>query len=172
VTRILGIDPGSRFTGYGIVDSEGNRRQLVASGRIVAGTGDMPPRLLAIDTELDQLIRTHQPDEVALEEVFVSRNMRSALVLGQARGVAICAAARAGLPISEYAATQVKMALTGSGRADKDQVQHMVRVLLSLQGVLAADASDALAVALTHAQVRTTLLRTGLPSRRSWSRRR
>lgn len=171
MTRVLGIDPGSRFTGYGVIDCERDRRTLVVCGRIATGDGEMPSRLLTIDRQLDQIISTYRPDEAAIEEVFVSRNVRSALVLGQARGVAMCALARSGMTVAEYAATQVKMALTGSGRADKDQVQHMVRVMLNARERLAADASDALAVALTHAQVRTMLANTGLPVRRSWRRR-
>ncbi len=171
MTRILGIDPGSRYTGYGIIDVESGNSRLVAHGRVVAGSGELRERLLKIDAELDRLLGEFGPVEAAFEEVFVSRNVRSALILGHARGVALCAVARAGLPVSEYAASQVKMALTGSGRADKDQVQHMVRVMLNLQESLAEDASDALAVALTHAHVRSTRLRTGLPASRRWRRR-
>ncbi|SFF32059.1 Holliday junction endonuclease RuvC [Fontimonas thermophila] len=171
MTRILGIDPGSRWTGYGIVDVGHGQQRHVASGRIAAGDGEIPQRLVAIDTQLSALVREYAPEEVAFEEVFVSRNVRSALVLGQARGVALCVVARARLPIAEYAASQVKMALTGSGRAEKEQVQHMVRILLGLNNRLAADAADALAVALTHAQVRSTHLRAGVPFPRSWRRR-
>ncbi len=170
MVRILGIDPGSRYTGYGIIDTERGHSRLVACGRIVAGSGPMPERLVAIDREMAALLQEHMPQETAFEEVFVDRNVRSALVLGQARGVALCAAARVGLPVAEYAATQVKMALTGSGRADKDQVQHMVKLLLKLQGRLVADAADALAVALTHAQVRGMRQHTGLALTGSWRR--
>jgi crossover junction endodeoxyribonuclease RuvC len=172
VIRILGIDPGSRYTGYGIIDTERGSSRLVACGRIVAGTGPMPERLVAIDRELTALLRDHAPQESAFEEVFVDRNVRSALVLGQARGVAICAAARLALPVAEYAPAQIKMALTGSGRADKEQVQHMVKLLLKLQGRLVADAADALAVALTHAQVRAMRQHTGLALAGSWRRSR
>ncbi|MFP5307219.1 MAG: crossover junction endodeoxyribonuclease RuvC [Gammaproteobacteria bacterium] len=170
MTRILGIDPGSRYTGYGIIDSARGQNRLIASGRIAAGDGDIAQRLVAIDAALSALLDEHSPQEVAFEEVFVKHNVRSALVLGQARGVALCAAARAGLAVAEYAPAQVKMALTGTGRADKLQVEHMVKVLLRLQGRLAADASDALAVALTHAQVRNTRARTGLPFEGRWRR--
>ncbi|MDP9142947.1 MAG: crossover junction endodeoxyribonuclease RuvC [Pseudomonadota bacterium] len=170
MTRILGIDPGSRFTGYGIIDSERGKCRVVASGRIATGTGEMPQRLALIDAQMTALINEYSPQETAFEEVFVSKNLRSALILGQARGVALCAAARAGLPVSEYAATQVKLALTGTGRAEKEQVQHMVRILLNLQGKLVSDASDALAVALTHAQVSGTRARTGLALAGRWSR--
>jgi crossover junction endodeoxyribonuclease RuvC len=172
VVRILGIDPGSRYTGYGVIDTGHGSSRLVACGRIAAGTGPMAKRLVAIDRELTALLREHGPQETAFEEVFVDRNVRSALVLGQARGVALCAAARMGLPVAEYAAAQVKMALTGNGRADKDQVQHMVKLLLKLQGRLVADAADALAVALTHAQVRGMRQRTGLALAGSWRRSR
>lgn len=170
MTRILGIDPGSRFTGYGIIDSERGKCRIVASGRIATGNGEMAPRLAQIDAELTALIAEFSPQEAAFEEVFVSKNLRSALILGQARGVALCAAARATLPVAEYAATQVKLALTGTGRAEKEQVQHMVRILLNLQGKLVADASDALAVALTHAQVRSTRAATGLALTGRWGR--
>jgi crossover junction endodeoxyribonuclease RuvC len=168
LTRILGIDPGSRYTGYGVIDCVGGKSRHVASGRINACDGEMPQRLLKILEALDALIAEHRPAEVALEEVFVSKNVMSALVLGQARGAAICAVARAGLPLSEYAATQVKMALTGSGRAEKQQVQHMVKVLLNLREALVADASDALGVALTHAHVRGTTQRAGLALKKAW----
>lgn len=168
--RILGIDPGSRYTGYGIVDCDRGRQQLVACGRIKAGEGEMGARLVTIDAELRALLLEYQPVEAAFEQVFVQHNVRSALVLGQARGVALCAAARAGLTIAEYAPTQIKSALTGSGRAEKDQVQHMVKLLLKVQGKMAADAADALAVALTHAQVRNTRQRTGLALVGSWKR--
>jgi crossover junction endodeoxyribonuclease RuvC len=170
VTRILGVDPGSRYTGYGVIDTERGHSSLVACGRIAAGTGAMPERLVAIDHELTAVVRDYAPQETAFEEVFVNRNVRSALVLGQARGVALCVAARVGLPIAEYAPAQVKMALTGSGRAEKEQVQHMVKLLLKLQGRLVADAADALAVALTHAQVRGMRQRTGLALAGSWRR--
>ena len=169
-TRILGVDPGSRYTGYGVIETERGHSRLVTSGRIVAGTGPMPERLVTIDHGLAAVIRDYAPQETAFEEVFVDRNVRSALVLGQARGVALCVAARVQLPIAEYAPAQVKMALTGSGRADKEQVQHMVKLLLKLQGRLVADAADALAVALTHAQVRGMRQRTGLALAGSWRR--
>ena len=172
MTRILGIDPGSRYTGYGVIDTERGQSRMVTCGRIVAGTGEMPARLVTIDRELAAIVRDYAPDETAFEEVFVDRNVRRALVLGQARGVALCVAARIGLPIAEYAPAQVKMALTGSGRADKEQVQHMVKLLLKLQGRLVADAADALAVALTHAQVRGMRQRTGLALAGSWKKTR
>ncbi len=170
VTRILGIDPGSRYTGYCVIDCERGRSRLVSCGRIVATTGTMLERLLHIHSGLAAVFAEHAPHEVALEEVFVNKNMQSALVLGQARGVAMLACAQAAVPFAEYAATQVKLALTGQGRADKEQVQHMVKVLLNLRERLATDASDALAVALTHAHVRATNARTGIALNAAWGR--
>lgn len=129
----------------------------------------MPTRLLAVFQGLSGVIAEHRPDEAAVEETFVNRvNAASALVLGQARGAAICACAQAGLPVSEYAAAQVKLAIAGNGRADKDQVAHMVKVLLNTREAFVADAADALAVALTHAHVRTTRMRTGDALKRAW----
>ena len=167
---ILGIDPGSRFTGYGVIECVANRNRHVASGRINATVGTMPERLLKILRQLSEVIAEFQPDEVAIEETFVNKvNAASALVLGQARGAAICAAAQAGLPVAEYAATQVKLAIAGNGRAEKPQVQHMVKVLLNHREVLAADASDALAVALTHAHARATRIRAGVSLNKAWN---
>lgn len=168
VTRILGIDPGSRYTGYGVIEVAGGKSRHLVCGRINATVGEMPERLLKIMQGLGEIIAEYQPQEVALEEVFVNKNVSSALILGQARGVAIVAAAQAGLPLAEYAATQVKLALVGNGRAEKLQVQHMVKVLLNLREAMAADASDALAVALTHAHVRSTKMRSGLTLNKAW----
>ncbi|HSW12696.1 MAG TPA: crossover junction endodeoxyribonuclease RuvC [Solimonas sp.] len=167
-TRILGIDPGSRYTGYGVIETTGSKSRHIACGRINATVGEMPERLLKILQGLGAVIAEFQPQEVALEEVFVNKNMSSALVLGQARGAAICAVAQSGLPLSEYAAAQVKLALVGNGRAEKAQVQHMVKVLLNLREAMAADASDALAVALTHAHVRSTKMRSGVTLNKAW----
>jgi crossover junction endodeoxyribonuclease RuvC len=129
----------------------------------------MPERLFKILQGLAEVIAQHQPQEVAIEETFVNKvNAASALVLGQARGAAICAAAQAGLPVAEYAAAQIKLAIAGHGRAEKPQVQHMVKVLLNLREVLVADASDALAVALTHAHVRSTKMRAGISLNKAW----
>lgn len=157
--KILGIDPGSRRTGYGIILVRGDQSALVEAGVINAGTGDFPGRLGAIYSGLCEVISAHAPDEVAVETVFVAHNAGSALKLGQARGAAICAAISAGLPVSEYAPRAVKQATVGRGGADKSQVQHMVRVLLSLQETLAEDAADALAVALCHQHTQQTLNR-------------
>lgn len=167
--RILGIDPGSRYTGFGIIETAGARNQLIAAGRLDVRKGTMPERLLAILEGLGDVIRDHAPQEAAIEETFVNRvNAASALVLGQARGSAICACGQARLPVAEYAAAQVKLALVGNGRADKDQIAHMVRVLLNTRESFPPDAADALAVALTHANVRSTRLRTGDALKRAW----
>ncbi|WP_028081506.1 crossover junction endodeoxyribonuclease RuvC [Solimonas soli] len=171
--RIIGIDPGSRHTGYGIIESDRGRARLIAAGRISTALGTMPQRLLQIQSELAALLAEFGPMEAAVEEVFVNKNVQTALVLGQARGVALCTLAQVGLAVAEYAPAQVKLALTGSGRAEKLQVQHMVKVLLNLQGRMAVDASDALAIALTHAQVRGVRAQAGIAvgaRSKSWSR--
>ena len=169
MTVILGIDPGSRYTGYGVIECAGQKSRYLDSGRLNVSEGDMSVRLLKIFDGLREIIERHKPAEIAIEETFVNRaNAQSALVLGQARGVAICVCAQAGLPVSEYAAAQVKLAIAGNGRAEKEQVQHMVKVLLNMREKLAADASDALAVALCHAHVRTTNKRAGMILDRAW----
>jgi crossover junction endodeoxyribonuclease RuvC len=148
--RVLGIDPGSVVTGWGVIDTDGHRQQHVAHGCLRVGRGDMVERLGAIFTGLREVAETHQPDVVAIETVFVKENISSALKLGQARGAAICALATQGLAISEYAPTRIKQAVVGRGQADKSQVAHMVRVLLNLPETPASDAADALAVAICH----------------------
>jgi crossover junction endodeoxyribonuclease RuvC len=153
--RILGIDPGSRATGYGVIDVAGARSRCLAHDVIRLGEGQLPGRLLALLEGLRALIAEHRPAEVAMEQVFVRRNVASALVLGQARGAAICAVAEAGLPLHEYAPASIKQAITGSGRAEKPQIQLMVRRLLNLPAAPAEDAADALACALCHAHSRT-----------------
>lgn len=155
--RILGIDPGSRVTGWGLIEARGAKLGHIAHGCIKTGDGALPERLHAIHRGLQGVIVEHLPSEFAVEEVFVRVNVGSALVLGQARGIALLAGAQAGLAFSEYAPAQIKRALVGSGRAEKAQIQHMVRLLLGLSGALAADAADALAVAICHAHVRGTL---------------
>ena len=157
--RILGIDPGSRITGFGIIEVNGDRAIAVQHGVIKAGTGEFPERLGIIFAGIRDLIDEHQPAEVAIETVFVSRNAGSALKLGQARGAAICAAISQGIPVSEYAPRSVKQAIVGRGGADKVQVQHMVMVLLQLQEKLQEDAADALAVALCHQHTQQTVNR-------------
>ncbi|MGB1580698.1 MAG: crossover junction endodeoxyribonuclease RuvC [Nevskiales bacterium] len=162
--RILGIDPGSRVTGYGIITVHNNQAIYHASGCIKLGDGPLPGRLAQIFADLQSLIQSHQPQVMAIEQVFVSHNVSSAIKLGQARGAAICAGASAGLPVSEYTATQIKQTVAGTGRAAKQQIQHMVKMLLKVQGEIATDAADALAVALTHArfsQAQNQLERTG-----------
>lgn len=169
MTVILGIDPGSRYTGYGVIESAGQRSRYIASGRLNVSEGDMPTRLLAVFNGVQAVVSTHTPAEIAVEETFVNRvNAQSALVLGQARGAALCACAASGRPVAEYAAAQVKLAIAGNGRAEKEQVQHMVRVLLNLREKITADAADALAVALCHAHVRATHQRAGMILNRAW----
>ena len=154
MTTILGIDPGSRLTGYGIICVEGNRSSYLTSGCIRVTASSLGERLQQIFAGLQEIIQTYNPVEAAIEQVFVHQNPGSALKLGQARGVAIVAVAGAALPVAEYSARQVKQAVVGHGAAKKEQVQHMVRVLLNLSGKLQADAADALGVALCHAHVR------------------
>jgi crossover junction endodeoxyribonuclease RuvC len=158
--RILGVDPGSRITGYGLIEVAGSRQRPVIYDVIKLPERPLEQRLLLLLTRLRELIAEHRPDEVAMEEVFVRRNVASALVLGQARGAALCAVAEAGLPLHEYAPASIKLAVAGSGRAEKAQIQRMVRVLLNLPAAPAEDAADALACALCHAQGRTLKLRT------------
>ena len=153
--RILGVDPGSRVTGYGLIDDEGGRARYVASGCIRSDAGtDFSDRLVDIFRGTDTVIGEYSPDEVAVEEVFVARNPSSALKLGQARGVAIAAAAAHDIAVTGYPARQVKLAVVGTGGATKDQVQYMVTTALSLTDSPAADAADALAVALCHLDAR------------------
>lgn len=158
VRRILGIDPGSRVTGYGIVDVEGQKLRYVDSGCIRLAEESMPIRLMMIHQGITELVQRYRPQEFAIEEIFVHKNPNSALKLGQARGVALCAAVLAQLPISEYAARSIKQAVVGKGAADKSQVQYMVKLLLNQTGKIQSDAADALAVALTHAHHLQTLM--------------
>lgn len=150
VTRILGIDPGSRITGYGVIDCSGERRQYIASGCVRVPDGPLPARLKVIFESVRTLILDYQPTQLAVEQVFVNRNPDSALKLGQARGAAICAGVLHDLPVSEYSPREVKQAIVGRGGAEKGQVQHMVMALLELTASPQADAADALAVALCH----------------------
>lgn len=153
--RILGLDPGSRSTGIGVIDDG----KLVHMEVLRLGDGPMPERLERIFAGVRSVIATHKPLVAAVEEVFLSRNPQSAIKLGQARGAAICAAVEAGLEIHEYATRLVKQAIVGRGGADKGQVQHMVRVLLGVRGELPEDAADALAVALCHHHTAQTAAR-------------
>jgi crossover junction endodeoxyribonuclease RuvC len=152
--RVLGIDPGSQRTGYGVIDCHARGERHIASGCIDVTGRDMVIRLQRIYGELTALVLEHRPDAVAIERVFVHRNPASALKLGQARGVALGAAASLGASVHEYAPRAIKLAITGYGAAAKPQVAQMVRNLLLLEIKLAADAADALAVALCHSQTR------------------
>lgn len=160
VIRVLGLDPGSRIAGFGVVEQQGNRVQYVASGCIRTGQGEMMARLRVLFEEVRELVESYAPDELAVESVFVHRNAGSALKLGQARGAALAPALAAGIEIHEYTPTFIKQAIVGTGNAAKAQIQHMVSVLLNLPGHPQADAADALAVALCHCQTVRT--------RRSW----
>jgi crossover junction endodeoxyribonuclease RuvC len=149
--RILGIDPGLRITGYGVLDKIGQKLGYVASGCIRTPDGELPERLKVILSSLSEVISQYQPQYVAVEKVFVNVNPQSTLMLGQARGSAICAAVLADLPVAEYTALQVKQAVVGNGHAKKEQVQEMVQRLLKLSGNPSPDAADALACAICHA---------------------
>jgi len=159
LTRILGIDPGSRITGYGVVESTPRGIRYVASGCIRIKSDEFPERLKQIFDGVSQVIELYRPEQMAIEQVFMHKNADSALKLGQARGAAICATLNRDLPVFEYAARQVKQALVGKGNADKLQVQHMVKILLSIQGDMQIDASDALAIGLCHSHYQETAMR-------------
>ncbi|MFM8340847.1 MAG: crossover junction endodeoxyribonuclease RuvC [Methylomonas sp.] len=159
MTRILGIDPGSRITGYGVIETTAVGQKYVASGCIRMTTDDMPLRLQQIFDGVTEIINLYRPEQMAIEQIFMHKNADSALKLGMARGAAICAGMQQQLPVCEYAARQVKQALVGKGSADKIQVQHMVKVLLSIQGEMQIDASDALAIALAHSHYEQTARR-------------
>lgn len=171
--RILGIDPGSQRTGVGIIDvDEGGRISHVHHQPITLLVAeDFARRLKLLLDELDGLITRFMPQEVAIEKVFMARNPDSALKLGQARGAAMCAAVLRDLPIHEYAAKEIKLAVVGKGGADKEQVQYMMGLMLNIPGKIQADAADALAVAVTHAHVRATANRIGVSVRHVWSRK-
>ena len=170
MSLVLGIDPGSRVTGYGVIDVQGNRLSYVDCGCIRLEGGALPARLKKIFDGVLQLVETHQPSQVAIEEVFVGRNAASALKLGQARGAAMAACLQFKLEVSEYSARQVKQAVVGTGAAQKVQVQHMVKALLGISDTLAEDAADALAVAICHTNTQRCLI--GLAGAKSFSRRR
>ncbi len=156
---ILGIDPGSRITGYGVINFVQGRSEYISSGCIRMQGDSLPEKLKQIFEGVTEIIERWSPQEFAIEEVFMARNADSALKLGQARGVAIAAAVMQDLPVSEYAARKVKQAVVGNGGAEKSQVQHMVQSLLSLPGKPQSDAADALAIALCHAHTRQGLIR-------------
>ncbi|MDP5210721.1 crossover junction endodeoxyribonuclease RuvC [Microbulbifer sp. 2205BS26-8] len=150
MTRILGVDPGSRKTGYGIIDVKRSSARYVASGVIRIPEGPLPQRLKLIFDAVSQIAEQYRPVQMAIENVFMSKSAGSALKLGQARGAAIVAGTHWGLEVAEYEARKVKQAVVGNGAADKLQVQHMVKTLLSLPASPQEDAADALAVALCH----------------------
>jgi crossover junction endodeoxyribonuclease RuvC len=162
--RVLGIDPGSQRTGFGVLDATGTRLTYVASGVIRTSQADFATRLCEIFRCMQTIVTQYQPHEIAIEKVFVNRNPDSALKLGQARGAAICGTADAKADIYEYATRQIKQAVVGSGSAEKSQVQMMMRSILKLDGPVSADAADALAAAVCHAlrgRVRASLQRAG-----------
>lgn len=162
--RLLGLDPGLRFTGWGLIEADGNRLRHLADGVIATDhTAAVPDRLRALHDALAALIAAHHPDEAAIEETYVNRNGTATLKLGYARGVALLAPAMAGIPVTEYGAKSVKLSVVGTGGADKTQVQMMVRRLLPGATIRRADAADALAVAICHAHHRAT--------RVAWDRR-
>ncbi len=159
MVRLLGIDPGLRFTGWGLIDVDGNRLIHVADGVIATdNTHSVPDRLRVLHDGLLALLDRHRPAEAAVEETYVNRNGAATLKLGYARGIALLAPTLAGVPVTEYAAKTVKLAVVGTGGADKDQVGMMVRRLLPGATLKRADAADALAVAICHAHHRSSLL--------------
>ncbi|WP_153101327.1 crossover junction endodeoxyribonuclease RuvC [Paraburkholderia hayleyella] len=155
--RILGIDPGLRVTGFGIIDQTGQQLTYVTSGVIKTADADLPSRLGTIFDGIATLARQHAPDQSAIEKVFVNVNPQSTLLLGQARGAAICALVAHGVPVAEYTALQLKQAVVGYGRASKEQMQQMVARLLCLSGTPGTDAADALGMAICHAHGGSTL---------------
>src|SRR3989304_1540586 len=159
MTRILGIDPGSRITGYGIIDIKGNHAIHITHGCIHIDAEELPDKLLTIFGRISDVVTQYHPEEMAIERVFMHRNADSALKLGQARGAAITACATQGLKIFEYTANQVKQATVGKGHAAKEQVQHMVKVLLCLEKIPQQDSAEALGVALCHGHSRQVLMR-------------
>lgn len=150
---ILGIDPGSRITGYGVIRQQGRKLEYIGSGCIRTAVDDLPTRLKRIYAGVSEIILQFQPTVFAIEQVFMAHNVDSALKLGQARGAAIVAAVNYDLPVYEYAARQVKQTVVGTGSADKLQVQHMVKTLLKLSSSPQGDAADALAIAITHSHL-------------------
>ena len=159
---ILGLDPGSRITGYGLIDNQPGRMSYIHSGHIRVQGDNISERLGYIFQQVSAVIEQYQPQQMGIENVFMSRNADSALKLGQARGAAICAAHQAGLGVAEYAPKEIKKFIVGKGAASKEQVQHMVRHLLLLTHKLQADEADGLAIAICHAQFSTMAQKTGL----------
>jgi crossover junction endodeoxyribonuclease RuvC len=155
--RIIGLDPGLRTTGWGVIDTQNNRLSYVAHGLIKPDTTvDLADRLSHLFAEIKKLVEAYSPDEAAVEETFMNVNPASALKLGQARGVVLVTPAVCGLAVAEYTANQVKKSVVGAGHADKNQVMAMIQILLPTSGKMTADSADALAVAICHAHFRTT----------------
>jgi len=150
-TRIIGIDPGSRSTGFGVIDSDGLRHTYVTSGFIKISGDELPERLGMIFEEIGAIVEKWQPQTMAVEQVFVNKNVDSALKLGQARGAAICAGINARLDVGEYTPRAIKKAVIGNGAADKQQIQQMMKILLKLDFVPQSDEADGLAIAICHA---------------------
>lgn len=148
---ILGIDPGSRITGFGLIEMRGQQYQYTNAGCIRVGDGEISQRLFKIHEKLCEIIEEYRPQEIAIEQIFTKINHQAALKLGQARGVALLTAAKYAIPIYEYTARHVKKSVVGYGAADKNQVQHMIRAILKLKQTPSADAADALAIAICHA---------------------
>lgn len=155
---ILGIDPGSRKTGFGIINYVSGRSEYLTSGVIRLPAADLPERLRVIYASVTELVLLHCPDQLAIEQVFMARSAGSALKLGQARGAAIVACVAQNMAVAEYSARQIKQAVVGTGAADKSQVQHMVKVLLKLPAEPQEDAADALAAALCHAHTQHSMI--------------
>ncbi|BBE74072.1 crossover junction endodeoxyribonuclease RuvC [Oharaeibacter diazotrophicus] len=157
VTRIVGIDPGLRRTGWGVIDTVGNSLRFVASGSVTSdGDDDLARRLVAIHDGLDAVLHEYRPDEAAVEQTFVNKDAGATLKLGQARGIALLVPARRGLPVAEYAPNAVKKAIVGAGHAEKQQIRLMVTVLMPKATFNSDDAADALAIAVTHAHHRNS----------------
>ena len=159
MTLILGIDPGSQKTGFGIIEQRAGQNIYVTSGIIRLPRASLPERLKIIHDNIGEICAAHCPQELAIEEVFLARDAKAAIKLGQARGAAIVACVNQGMPVYEYAAKSIKQAVVGTGGADKAQVQHMVKTLLKLPAAPAEDAADALAAAICHAHTQQALIR-------------
>lgn len=159
MTIILGIDPGSRKTGFGLIHTLNGKHRYITSGVIRLPGGPLPERLRIIADSVAELVELHGPSELSIEQVFMAKSADAALKLGQARGAAIVPCVTQGMDVSEYSARQIKQSVVGTGAADKEQVQHMVRVLLGLPGTPQEDAADALAAALCHAHTRQARVR-------------
>ena len=162
---ILGIDPGSRITGFGLIDNHADRIEYIHSGAVKVVGEHLPQRLGYIFAAIEEIIRQYHPQHMSIENVFMSRNADSALKLGQARGAAICAGYQRGLEIAEYAPREIKQSIVGHGGATKEQVQHMVKRLLGIRQELQADEADGLAIAICHAQFYATQQKTGLEAK-------